>query len=316
MSTVAFINYRRDDTGPEAKLIANALCEMLPRESVFMDSHTIESGDEWPDRIRGALDCSVYVLVLIGVNWLLAGMDKWGRRRIDHEDDWVRREIAHALRDKHKTIIPVLLSGSEMPPADALPKEIASITSRQYVTLRRDYWDHDLEFLTSRIAPTNKIDESAQANPLLKPIWNRIDEELRKIFAVAATLAEMEGKNYVSTTNFVKALMFLKPGSISDFFAELPADALPESVSNNVPIQADALKGLDSFSPCITSALSNLTPRITAEETLSSEDVYIDIARYATGKSTQRLRCHGVNREDVEKIVQQLGWALVERDVA
>jgi hypothetical protein len=137
----------------------------------------------------------------------------------------------------------------------------------------------------------------------LKPIWNRIDEELRKIFAVAATLAE-------------KALMFLKPGSISDFFAELPADALPESVSNNVPIQADALKELDSFSPCITSALSNLTPRITAEETLSSEDVYIDIARYATGKSTQRLRCHGVNREDVEKIVQQLGWALVERDVA
>jgi hypothetical protein len=281
-----------------------------------MDSQSIESGDEWPERIRIELDRSRYVLVLIGVKWLVAGMDKWGRRRIDHEDDWVRQEITHALRDKRKTVIPVLLRGAEMPPADVLPREVAPITSRQNVVVRQDYWDHDLELLTSRVAPNDQIEQSAEANPLLKPIWNRIDEELRKILAVAATLAEMEGKNYVSTTNFVKALMFLRPGNISDFFNELPGDALPESIPDSVPIQANALQTLDSFSPCINSAMSHLTPRISGEETLSSEDVYIDIARYATGKSTQRLRCHGVSQEDVEKIVQQLGWELVERDVA
>jgi ATP-dependent Clp protease ATP-binding subunit ClpA len=147
-------------------------------------------------------------------------------------------------------------------------------------------------------------------------MWNRFDEELRKILAVAATLAEMEGKNYVSTTNFVKALMFLRPGNISDFFGELPEGALPEPGVTNVRIQATALTKLDSLSPCISSAISNLAPRITTEERLSSEDVYIDIARYAAGKSTQRLRCHGVNKENVEKIVRQLGWKLVERDVA
>lgn len=240
-------------------------------------------------------------------------MDKWGRRRIDNEDDWVRLEIAQALREKHKTVIPVLLNGAELPPAAALPKDVAPIISRQNVVVRRDCWDHDLELLISRIAPNDQISKSAEANPLLKPIWNSIDAELQKIMAVAATLADMEGKNYVSTTNFVKALMFLKPGNISDFFEELPEGALPESVPNDVRIQRDALEKIDSFSPCIKSAMSNLTPRITSQSTLSSEDVYIDIARYATGKSTQRLRCHGVNKEDVEKIVRQLGWELVER---
>ena len=132
---------------------------------------------------------------------------------------------------------------------------------------------------------------------------------------VAATLAEMESKTYISTTNFVKALMFLKPGKISEFFSRLPEDALPESVLGAVPTHVSALQSLDSFSPCINSTMANLTPKVSRDEKLSSEDVYIDIARYATGKSTQRLRSHGVRKHDVEKIVEQLGWQLVERDV-
>lgn len=109
--------------------------------------------------------------------------------------------------------------------------------------------------------------------------------------------------------------MFLKPGGISDFFVELPDGVLPEFAPQNVPMQANALSVLDSFSPCINSAMDNLTPRISEGETLSSEDVFIDIARYASGKSTQRLRCHGVSKEDVEKIVRQLGWKLIERNI-
>ena len=62
--------------------------------------------------------------------------------------------------------------------------------------------------------------------------------------------------------------------------------------------------------------MSSLTPVVSAEEELSSEDVYIDIAHYATGKSTQRLRSHGVSKTDVENIVAQLGWRLVERNTA
>jgi hypothetical protein len=316
MAEIVFINYRRDDSGPEAKLIANALGVSLSPASVLMDTDTIDSGDEWPQRIRSALDKSRYVIVVIGPKWLHAGMDQWGRRRIDSESDWVRQEIALALQDKKKMVIPVLIGNAEMPPPEALPNDVAPVTSLQNIVLRRDYWDHDIQLLTGRVTLDHEIDDLGNANQLLKPIWQNIDDDLRRILVVAATLAEMESKNYVSTTNFVKALMFLKPGKISEFFSRLPEGALPESVPSDVPMHVSALQSLDSFSPCINSAMANLTPRISKNEKLSSEDVFIDIARYATGKSTQRLRSHGVRKQDVEKIVEQLGWQLVEREVA
>ncbi len=131
--------------------------------------------------------------------------------------------------------------------------------------------------------------------------------------AVAATLAKLDNKNYIATTNFVKALMVIKPGRISEFFDALPSEALPDGVPTNIPIRLESLKELNSFSPCINSAMSNLTPKVSDTDRLSSEDVYIDIARHGTGKSTRLLRNHGVSKDVVEQIVGQLGWQLVER---
>lgn len=313
MIKTAFINYRRDDSGPEAKLIANALSQSLSPEAVFLDTDRIDLGEEWPQRIRSALDGSQYVIVVIGPKWLHAGMDQWGRRRIDNESDWVRQEILHALRDEKKTVIPVLIDGAEMPPPEVLPDDMALVTSKQAIVIRRDNWDHDIKLLTAKMVPDAEIDQLGDMNPLLKPIWSHVDDDLRQILVIAATLAQLEGKNYVSTTNFVKSLMVLEPGRISDFFGKLPGGALPDSIPEDIPVQLSALQSLDSFSPCINSAISNLTPEVLPQDKISSEDVYIDIARYATGKSTQRLRSHGVNKTDVENIVKQLGWHLVER---
>lgn len=167
--------------------------------------------------------------------------------------------------------------------------------------------------VTRRFSSNAGINKLAEANPLLRPIWPYIDDELKNILVVAATLAQLESKRYVSTTNFVKALMVAQPGQITEFFNKLPQGALPEASPTDVPVRSASLASLESFSPCINSALSNLTPEVTTDEKLSSEDVYIDIARHATGKSTQLLRSRGVSESDVEDIVSQLGWHLVER---
>ena len=157
------------------------------------------------------------------------------------------------------------------------------------------------------------ISQLAGANPILKPIWPFIDDELRHILVVAATLAQLESKNYVSTTNFVKALVVVKPGRITEFFDRLPQGALPNSSHTEASERLDSLESLESFSPCIDSAFSSLTPEIAKDEKLTSEDIYIDIARHGAGKSTRLLRSRGVSKSDVEDIVKQLGWHLVER---
>ncbi|PAY17505.1 hypothetical protein CKO51_20795 [Rhodopirellula sp. SM50] len=314
MTENVFVNYRRDDSGAEARLIASALSDSLSPESVFIDTRTISYGDDWPVRIRSALEGAQYVIVIIGPKWLHAGTDRWGRRRIDDESDWVRREIQFALSDRRKTVIPVLVNHAELPPPDVLPNEIADVTAKQGITIRNDCWEHDLRLLVDKIATVEGMDQAANSNKTLKPIWQYLDEDLRKVMTIAATLANLESKNYISTTNFVKALMVLSPGQISEFFGKLPDGALPEQVPETVPTQLAALKMFDSFSPCINSAMDHLTPVVGKKEQLSSEDVYIDIARYASGKSTQRLRTHGVGKADVENIVAQLGWKLVERE--
>lgn len=313
MNNQVFINYRREDTSAEAQLIYDALSEILSEQAIFMDTETINVGENWPDRIRSALINSQTIIVVIGPDWLKVGMDEWGRRRIDNESDWVRQEISTALCDEQKSIIPVLVRDATMPPPDALPSCIATIADKQQISIRSDYWNHDIDFLKKTLNNDASLDDFGQANPLLRSVWNNLDDELRKIMAVAATLAQIDNKDYIATTNFVKALMVIKPGRISEFFDALPPNALPEDVPSNISLRMDSLKQLDSFSPCISSAMSHLTPMISETGQLSSEDLYIDIARYGTGKSTRLLRNHGVSKEAVEQIVSQLGWQLVER---
>ena len=255
MPVSTFISYRRDDSGPEAKLIADALSQSLSQAAVFMDTVTIDVGGNWPERIRSALVDSQYVVVVVGPKWLHVGMDEWGQRRIDDESDWVRQEIACALQDRTKTIIPVLVGCAKMPPAEALPNDVAAVVSKQAISIRRDYWDHDIKLLTRRMSPNAEIDKLADSNPLLKPIWPHIDDELRQILVVAATLAQLQSKTYVSTTNFVKALMVVKPGRIAEFFTRLPQGALPDAIPVDVPKRLNALASLGSFSPCINSAM-------------------------------------------------------------
>ena len=86
------------------------------------------------------------MLAVIGPSWLKAS-DKYGRRRLDSETDWVRKEIQHAL-SKAIPILPVLVSGvSELPPQEALPDALQDLLNSQAICLRDEKWDHDFHEL-------------------------------------------------------------------------------------------------------------------------------------------------------------------------
>lgn len=146
---------------------------------------------------------------------------------------------------------------------------------------------------------------------------SKIDNNLHQVFEIAALLAEKEGKDYVSTTTFVKALVHHNPGSILELFERLPSGALPIPSQDIEVVQTNgigSLKKLNSFSPCVNSAMANLLPKIDSTRKLSSEDVFVDIALYSGGRSTERLRSHGVTKEMVDLLVRELRWDLIQRD--
>lgn len=114
-----------------------------------MDTSSIQPGAKWPSRISSALESARVVLVIIGPEWIRVS-DEWGGRRIDEDDDWVRREIEQALSED-KEIIPVLVSEALVPPKHKLPESISALFDRQAIEIRTSYWDHDIKLLQSRL---------------------------------------------------------------------------------------------------------------------------------------------------------------------
>jgi pterin-4a-carbinolamine dehydratase len=135
MAGLAFLSYRRADTASVAQGLYLQLKSRFGSGQLFMDVNSAEAGSEWPGRVRTALDSASVMLALIGTQWLHAA-DEYGRRRLDSELDWVRRELAVAL-DVGTPVMPVLIgAAAKLPPAEALPADLQRLVTRQAFPLR------------------------------------------------------------------------------------------------------------------------------------------------------------------------------------
>ncbi len=105
-----FIKYRREDSRGDAGRLFDRLKARFSGQ-VFMDVSTIESGVDFGEAIERAVGSCVACVVVIGKHWLI---DETGRRRLDKPEDFVRLEIATALK-RNIRVIPVLVSGATMP---------------------------------------------------------------------------------------------------------------------------------------------------------------------------------------------------------
>jgi hypothetical protein len=138
-----FVSYRREDAAGFAGRLCDSIERLLPDEPIFRDVDGLSPGQDFVSAIDARLRQCRVCLAVIGRDWLNA-RDGQGRRRLDQPDDFVRLELAAALARPEVLVIPVLVEGAPMPPADALPAEIRGLARRQAVALRDDTWDSDV----------------------------------------------------------------------------------------------------------------------------------------------------------------------------
>ncbi|MFK8015901.1 MAG: toll/interleukin-1 receptor domain-containing protein, partial [Gammaproteobacteria bacterium] len=151
MTTKVFISYRRGDVDAEAGRLRDSLVQALGQDAVFLDVSTIAPGKSFPNEILDALQESNVILAVIGPGWLGAH-DEFHRRRLDKEEDWVRKELSIALKDSTTTVIPVLLKDTKMPPAEALPEEIALLcTQNAAMPIQTDTFERDIGPLINHV---------------------------------------------------------------------------------------------------------------------------------------------------------------------
>jgi len=145
-----FISYRRDEARHAAGRLADDLVDAFGAESIFRDIEGIEPGVDFSQALDRALAACVVMLVLIGPRWL-ALQDNQGRRRIDVPGDWIRVEIATALK-RDTRVIPVLLEGAELPAEEELPEDLRPLVRRQAFELTDGRWRGDLQRLVDALA--------------------------------------------------------------------------------------------------------------------------------------------------------------------
>jgi YVTN family beta-propeller protein len=131
-----FISYRRSDTTPGyASWIYDRLAETFGAANVFMDIDSLPLGVDFVEELEQSLHQTDVALILIGPHWLSAA-DESGARRLDDPDDFVRLEVAAALRADTR-VIPVLVDGAAMPPSTDLPDELRFLARRQGLVFQR-----------------------------------------------------------------------------------------------------------------------------------------------------------------------------------
>ena len=159
-----FISYRREDTEGHAGRLFEGLRARFGDDSVFMDVVAIEPGVDFRQVIDAKIAKCDVLLALIGRQWLSAG-DGNGVRRIDDAQDFVRLEIAAALK-RGIPVIPVLVQGARMPSADQLPADLAF---RNAVELTHARWESDLGVLAKALARLVAPDAADAESAVPKP---------------------------------------------------------------------------------------------------------------------------------------------------
>jgi len=125
----AFVSYRREGGSELAELVRISLQTQYGL-NLFVDVNELRSG-AFDEKLLAIIENSPCFLLILS---------KGSLDRCQNEGDWLRREIAHAL--KHgKRIVPVLGKGFEMPRAESLPEDIRKLTSMSGVPYDHQFRD-------------------------------------------------------------------------------------------------------------------------------------------------------------------------------
>jgi hypothetical protein len=121
-----FISYRRDSGAAEARLLRQSL--MARGVKVFLDV---------TDLRRGYFDDELLKRISAAPNFI-AVLTPGALDRCVEAQDWMRQEIAHAIRER-RNIVPVIVGEFEFP--SALPDDLTNLPRHQGIQYSHQYFD-------------------------------------------------------------------------------------------------------------------------------------------------------------------------------
>lgn len=150
-----FISYRRNGGYETAKHIYDRL--NFDRYKVSFDIDTLRSGDFDTQLLSRIDECTDFILILNP-----GALDRCEEQKEEGKNDWVRQELAYALK-QNKNIIPIMLPGFNNFP-DNLPEDISAIAKKNGPPYSKEYFDNFYDRLKQHfiLSSPKKIAEDFQ----------------------------------------------------------------------------------------------------------------------------------------------------------
>jgi hypothetical protein len=173
-----FICYRREDAPATTGRIYDHLVRSFGEATVFKDVDSIPIGADFPSHIQRILRQATAQVVVIGPRWLDI-RDEAGQSRLQNPGDFVRQEIETGLASGIP-VIPVLVEGATMPPAQMLPASLAPLARLEAVNIRFDPdFTADVRRLISAIERVDSTAHGTAARPGVSPAGNAQPSRMR-----------------------------------------------------------------------------------------------------------------------------------------
>ncbi len=170
-----FISYRREDSQYQTDKLYDLLSRHVsnPREDIFLDVDNIPFGLDFVEYLDGKVSACEVLLAVISKGWLEARDPATGQRRIDDPKDFVRIEIASALK-RGIPVVPVLLDDTPVPSADDLPEDLQPLARRNGIVVTRRSFDADVATLVNGL-PIALKPPAPTPTPPAEPVYARTE---------------------------------------------------------------------------------------------------------------------------------------------
>ena len=161
-SGAIFVSYRRAETRDIAGRLADRLMDRFGEDQVFVDVEDIEPGVDFVTEIERAVSCCRVLVVVIGALWHTV-VGPGGVARLHDPHDAVAIEVRTALAAGIK-VVPVLVNGAEMPPADAMPEPLRSLARINAARVDHESFRDDADRLLG------SLERALGARPSVTPV--------------------------------------------------------------------------------------------------------------------------------------------------
>jgi len=131
-----FISYRREGGAATARSIQSAL--RMKGVEVFLDVDDLRPSHFDDSLLREIEEAPNFIVIL----------SRGALDRCEQPDDWLRKEMAHAIRTK-RNIIPIMEDGFHFPSRDDLPEDIRDVPRYHGLTFSHDFFDAMIDRIMS-----------------------------------------------------------------------------------------------------------------------------------------------------------------------